>query len=266
MEEEKQNFSRLMKDARRRFEEFLTNIDKNKPFLLRRMDRRSSKASVGLVKGEANRHLYRRMSCRSENSDEDLKIVKMRQVRSISKHKKIKSRFRHSVIGNGKEFSDFEDMLLIESSVYKACHDDDCGEEISAEDALVKYISQLYTNDMKAMKDNVYSTGDIKADKNLSVDKMLGTKLPNNKENNRKTTDNGKPMIRKSLSNEFQRVKTRKHRRASSYVVRSRLASPERSAYAADCVALTREQKRRVKEKMKQALKRPDNYSYLGNL
>lgn len=268
MEEERQHFGQLMKDARRRFDEFLTSLEKNKPFLLRRQERRSAKECGEAAVEEPSRRLYRKMSCKSENSDEDLKIGKMKKSRPINRQKKIKNRLRHSVIGTGKEFSDFEGMFLLEESVYRACHDEeaDAEAEQNAEDALAKYINELYTNDLKTKQDD---GGCIVGKASVTGSSLLDATM--------ERAERGKILIRKSLSNEFQRSKKRMHRRSSSYFLRSRLAITDAPISSAEknnflvwdensCLALTKEQKRRVKEKMKQAMKRPDNYSYLGNL
>lgn len=280
MEEEKQNFGRLMKDARRRFDEFLSNLERNKPFSFRRIDRELSKGCNASMANEQSGKLYRRLSIRSENSDEDLKVAKMMKVRSFNRHTKITNRLRHSVIGNGKEFCDLEEMLLIETNVYRACQDDndDSRAELSAEDALTKYIKNLYTKDIETKEENKWPAEKLDAT-GSKLKYATCKKVANGRDYSARDADvTAKTYFRKSLSCEFQRTKTRRHRRSSSsYAMKSRLASADKPNYSVEtnkflgwhstsCTELTAEQKRRAKEKMKQALKRPHNYLYLGNL
>ena len=265
MEEEKQNFSRLMKDARRRFEDFLTNLEKSTPFLIRRMDHKYPKADGCLFTDETTRHLYRKMSCESENSDENIKVAKVIKMRPSTNYKKLKRRLRHSVIGTGKEFSDFNVMLLNGSSEYKACQDDSYGNELCAEKVLNSYISQLYSNEKKATR-NSFCANEGEKTSRVIVDEILHAKLSDRNVSSINKIDTDNNMTRMNYSNGLERIKARKNCRFPSYVGRSRLASPGKSMYNDDSVVLTREQKRRVKEKMKLALKRPNNYSYLGNL
>ena len=265
MEEEKQHFSRLMKDARRRFEDFLTNFEKSTPFLIRRMDHKYPKGDECLFTDGTNRHLYQKMSCESENSDENINVAKVIKMRSNGKYKKLKRRLRHSVIGTGKEFSDIDVMLLNESSEYNTCYDDGNGNKLCAEEALNNYISQLYSNDKKPTR-NSFCANEKEEKSRYIVDEILHAKLSDRNASYINKADAGNNTMRMNNSNGLERIKARKNCRFPSYVARSRLASPGKSMYSDDSVVLTREQKRRVKEKMKLALKRPNNYSYLGNL
>ena len=262
MEEEKQNFSKLMKDARRRCEEFLATFEKNTPFFIRRADHRCSRASRDLANSEVNRRLYRKMSCKSENSDDSINIAKGVKVRSRGKHKKLKKRLRHSVIGTEKEIGDLEVLLLNEASEYTAYHDDDC-KTLSNDNALDVYFSQLYSRDKQPTHRHLCS--DEKDKTNGAVIREIQEEKPSDARFIR-TTETSNSIIRRRFSNEYPGAKARKNYRFSSYIPGSHLTSPERSMFTDDCVVLTREQKRRVKEKMKLALKRPNNYSYLGNL
>ena len=262
MEEEKQNFTRLMKDARRRFEDLLTNLEKSKPILVPRINRKHLKANEDVIANEASTYMYRRLDCRGENSDENISMAKVTKGNSCSNHKKLKKRFRHSVIGTGKEFRDFQYILLNEASDYEVYCDAVSKGKLSNGDVLSNCITPLYSSD----KRTVENKSNISNSKTNGVfgDDIFRMKFSGRDVCCTKTFDDNF-AIRKSFSHELRRVKRRKNCR-STYIARSRRASPEQSIYTDDCLVLTREQKRRVKEKMKLAMKRPNNYSYLGNL
>jgi len=262
MEEEKQNFTRLMKDARKRFEDLLTNLEKSKPFLVPRSSRKYLTANGDVIANEASTYMYRRMSCRGENSDENISMVKVTKGNFCSNRQKVKKRFRHSVIGTGKEFRDFQYVLLNEASEYEAYCDAVSEDKLPNGDVLGNCTNPLYSSDKKMVANKL----NISNSKTSSVNhnEIFGMKFSSRDVCCTKTFDDNF-AIRKSFSHELRRAKRRKNCR-SSYIARSRRASPEQSIYTDDCLVLTREQKRRVKEKMKLAMKRPNNYSYLGNL
>ena len=262
MEEERQQFSQKMRDARKRFEHFLLNIEKSNPFLLRRTSRGSiQKNSLGDTR-EENKIGYKRLSCNFENPGDAFNSINARKARSFSKRSRPmirKNRFRHSVIGTGKEFSDLEE--LIDASKNYGDYDSDV--KLSPEDAFQNYFNELYTGNTNG--DNAKSCSTL-MENEIVIDNLLQLTEDEGLSNQKHCV--GKKTI-SSWSSDFDKVKTRNYHRESllPFLLRSKLAgSSQEDKGENGGVVFSKEQKRRLKKKMKQALRTPENCFYMGNL
>eukprot|EP00794_Sanderia_malayensis_P017675 gene17675-19437_t len=345
MEEERVQFSRMIKDARRKVREFLTNIDKTNSFIIEGAGESMSKNN-GHSSHDNNYHhhqtkrqtCYKRLSCLStyyKSEDEEmLKYVVPHKARSFTKKNRpseIKKRFRHSVIGNASEFSDLGEALLLDPRLIEDEYHDDLKASPSSpssssrqkkqqssksnmvEYAFTKYISELYA-------DSASGGDEDRLRKSSFVARVRGT-VVNSCESNIPVanlididyaSDHGKQRVaqrRKARSNSNHRQssarKSKENRKTftdglngnivgekyeeyalpndvpsdlfaatkkETMINGTRLHSEVLSGYSpvnsdnSASVAFSREQKRRLKRKMKHALKRPENYLYLGNL
>ncbi len=284
MEEERVQFSRMIKDARRRLREFLVNTDKANPFIFEKVTRGSLKKNGVQMRQETNHVCYKRLSCNYEKSDDEIRLAGTRKAKSFTKKSRpnyIKKRFRHSVIGNGNEFSDLDEALLLDPTLLEDEAGNSQGQSSakSVEYAFTKYLSQLYANDVADSKNNFASRvrGNNK-NKEVPVGILVDIeetsnssqrKATKNKENRRTFTD-GINMNTKN-SEKFEEY-ILPDKIPDHFGQGARFHSAEISGFSPvnaespASVAFSREQKRRLKRKMKQALRKPENYFYMGNL
>ncbi len=199
-----------------------------------------------------------------------------RKARSFSKRNRpiVKKRFRHSVIGNGNEFSDIEEAWLLDPSVLeednKAGSSQNNYSEKSVEDAFTKYISQLYTKNTPSSKNfasRVRGTGnqEVPVDQLVQIDDQVvhhtKRKTNINRENHHEMfaqDDSDEKIEEYIIPDDIEDFKLRIGRAGCTKDSPVNGDSPS-------SVAFSREQKRRFKRKMKKALKKPENCSYLGN-
>lgn len=277
MEQERQHFGRMMKDARRKFKDFVVNLEKANPFLLERVARGDVKKNGLKMVEQTNKVCYKRLSCNFEKSEEDIRLARTRKAQSFSKRRNrpnvTKKRFRHSVIGNGREFSDLEEALLLE-----AVSDYDYNDETkcTAEDAFMRYFANVYNREINN-EEHTTNKEETKRNCEVEIADLLNLEDATDEIQRLKMRRHigRKTRTSRSLANDLEKQKANGvlRKKVPGYVERnSRFNGADTSRYSisttddSGSVAFTREEKRRLKQKMRQAFKKPESYSYMGNL
>ena len=277
MEQERQHFGRMMKDARRKFKDFVVNLEKANPFLLERVTRGDVKKNGLKMVEQTNNVCYKRLSCNVEKSEEDIRLANTRKAKSFNKRRNrpnvTKKRFRHSVIGNGREFSDLEEALLLDAV---SDYDNDDGTKCTAEDAFIRYFANAYNREIR---NEEQSTNKEETKRNYGVEIAdllnLGDTTDEIQRLKIKRQIGRKPRTSRSLANDLEKMKTNAvlRKKVPGYAeTNSRFNGADLSRYSvtntddSGSVIFSREEKRRLKQKMRQAFKKPESYSYMGNL
>ena len=280
MEEERIQFSKMIKDAKRRLREFLIHMDKDNPSVLDKVSRGSWKNNVAQTTSETNQICYKRLSYGFEKSEEDLRLAKTRKARSFTKRNRpnaIKKRFRHSIIGNGNEFSDLDEALLVDACVYEEQSEDSrSNEKKTVDQAFTQYLNELHSHDVVGTQKG--KAWDKKVNTEPKVGQLVDIDVDSGLDHNcnLKRRSNKRTQHRRTYTGGLKDIREK----CDDYIIRNEISTDffDRRPHLLDAgltsdnteslasVAFSREQKRRLKNKMKQALRKPENYFYMGNL